>query len=146
MTSPTSTRRTDPGASCRMLQAFLDGYRATTTLIYIAAKLSLPDLLADGPQSSDTFCESWSSSARRTHERAAGPNNSGAGASFLGGPPLPPAGLSVGTLAPAFALTGLDERMLTLEALRAAGKPVLLTFIDPNCGPCDALLPELAQW
>src|SRR5215831_8327628 len=77
MTSPTSTHSTDPGVSCRMLQALLDGYRGTTTFIYIAAKPSLPDLLADGPQSSDTFCESWSSSARRTHERAAGPNSRG---------------------------------------------------------------------
>jgi hypothetical protein len=82
MTSPTDTHSTDPGASCRMLQALLEGYRGTA-LIYIAAKLGLHALLADGPQSSDTFCESWSSSARRTHERAAGPNNRGVGPSFL---------------------------------------------------------------
>jgi SAM-dependent methyltransferase len=37
-----------------MLQTLLDGYRGTT-LIYIAAKLGLPDLLADGPQSSDAL-------------------------------------------------------------------------------------------
>ena len=59
------------------------GVNHDTALIYIAAKLTLPDLLADGPQSSDTFCESWSSSARRTPERAAGPNNRGVGPSFL---------------------------------------------------------------
>ena len=53
-TSPTDTHRTDPGASCRMLQTLLDGYRGTA-LIYIAAKLGLPDLLADRPQSSDTL-------------------------------------------------------------------------------------------
>jgi hypothetical protein len=46
------------------------GVNRDTALIYIAAKLTLPDLLADGPQSSDTFCESWSSSARRTQKNA----------------------------------------------------------------------------
>jgi hypothetical protein len=46
------------------------GVNHDTALIYIAAKLTLPDLLADGPQCSDTFCESWSSSARRTQKNA----------------------------------------------------------------------------
>jgi hypothetical protein len=46
------------------------GVNRGTALIYIAAKLTLPDLLADGPQSSDTFCESWSSSARKTRKNA----------------------------------------------------------------------------
>jgi thiol-disulfide isomerase/thioredoxin len=28
----------------------------------------------------------------------------------------------------------------------ARGKPVLLMFTDPNCGPCEALVPDLARW
>jgi peroxiredoxin len=61
--------------------------------------------------------------------------------------PAPPEpGLPVGTPAPAFSLPGLYGETLTLDALRAAGKPVLLVFSDPHCGPCNALLPELGAW
>lgn len=56
------------------------------------------------------------------------------------------AGLSLGSNAPAFTLPGLNGERFTLEALRAAGKPVVLLFSDPGCGPCTALLPEIARW
>jgi uncharacterized membrane protein YphA (DoxX/SURF4 family)/thiol-disulfide isomerase/thioredoxin len=56
------------------------------------------------------------------------------------------AGLPVGTLAPAFRLTDLDGGTKTLDELRADGKPVLLIFADPDCGPCRALLPEIGRW
>ena len=58
----------------------------------------------------------------------------------------PEVGLPVGTEAPAFSLQGLYGETLTLEALRARGKPVMLLFTDPNCGPCTALLPEIGRW
>jgi peroxiredoxin len=58
----------------------------------------------------------------------------------------PEAGLPVGSAAPAFGLQGLYGETLTLDALRAPGKPVLLLFTDPNCGPCTALLPEIGRW
>ena len=58
----------------------------------------------------------------------------------------PPAGLPVGSQAPGFALSGLYGEVLTLEALRAPGKPVMLLFTDPNCGPCTGLLPEIGRW
>jgi peroxiredoxin len=57
-----------------------------------------------------------------------------------------PGGLSVGERAPGFALTSLDSGPSTLEALRAAGKQVVLVFSDPSCGPCTALLPDLSRW
>lgn len=57
-----------------------------------------------------------------------------------------PQGLPVGTPAPSFALPGLYGETITLEFLRAAGKPVLLLFSDPGCGPCNALLPEIGRW
>src|SRR5581483_8835021 len=62
--------------------------------------------------------------------------------------PAEPAGpgLPIGSVAPGFALTGLFGETLTLDALRAPGKPVLLGFVDPGCGPCTALLPDLARW
>src|SRR5581483_7077096 len=58
----------------------------------------------------------------------------------------PSQGLPVGTPAPGFRLEGVRGETLTLDALRAAGKPVLLMFMDPKCGPCNALLPEVGRW
>jgi len=54
-------------------------------------------------------------------------------------------GLPVGAVAPSFRLKGLRGEILTLEALRAAGKPVLLVFTNPNCGPCQLLMPEISR-
>ena len=56
------------------------------------------------------------------------------------------AGLDVGTPAPSFALPTLTGEMMTLQALRRLGKPVMLIFSDPGCGPCMALLPEIGRW
>jgi peroxiredoxin len=55
-------------------------------------------------------------------------------------------GLAVGTPAPAFSLEDVQGETLTLDSLRKAGKPVMLLFTDPGCGPCNALLPELGHW
>jgi thiol-disulfide isomerase/thioredoxin len=35
---------------------------------------------------------------------------------------------------------------ITLDFLRAPGKPVVLLFSDPGCGPCNMLLPEVGRW
>jgi methylamine dehydrogenase accessory protein MauD len=63
-----------------------------------------------------------------------------------GVPAQPAAGLPVGSQAPAFSLSGLYGETLTLESLRAPGRPLLLVFTDPNCGPCTAMLPEIGRW
>lgn len=55
-------------------------------------------------------------------------------------------GLAVGSTAPEFALPGLDGETMTLAALRSHERPVLLLFTDPQCGPCNALLPEFGEW
>ena len=60
--------------------------------------------------------------------------------------PTPTPGLPIGAEATTFNLQGLYGETLTLEALRAPGKPVMLLFTDPNCGPCSALLPEIGRW
>ncbi len=62
------------------------------------------------------------------------------------GVPAQPAGLPVGASAPDFSLSGLYGETLTLESMRALDKPVMLFFTDPNCGPCNALLPEIGRW
>src|SRR5260221_3225850 len=58
----------------------------------------------------------------------------------------PVTGLPVGTPAPAFALSTLTGETVTLESLRALGKPVVLIFSDPGCGPWPALLPKIGHW
>jgi peroxiredoxin len=63
------------------------------------------------------------------------------------GTPVPQAEeLPVGSAAPEFSLSGLHGETLTLEALRAPGKPVMMLFTDPGCGPCNAMLPEVGRW
>lgn len=52
-------------------------------------------------------------------------------------------GLAPGTPAPDFRLPRVDGGELSLSEFR--GRPVLLVFSDPNCGPCDALAPRLEQ-
>lgn len=57
-----------------------------------------------------------------------------------------PTGLAVGAQAPTFRLPGLAGETSTLEALLAADLPTLLLFMDPHCGQCNLLLPEVAGW
>jgi len=54
-------------------------------------------------------------------------------------------GLSIGVLPPAFRLQ-FEDRSLTGEMLRTSRTPALVLFVAQNCGACDALLPELAEW
>jgi peroxiredoxin len=61
-------------------------------------------------------------------------------------PAAPVAGLPVGSPAPVFRLPDLHGNELGLEDFRAAGKAVLLVFSDPGCGPCQALMPDVARW
>jgi peroxiredoxin len=55
-------------------------------------------------------------------------------------------GLPVGSEAPQFSLSGLYGETFTLDALRSSGKPLMMLFTDPNCGPCNAMLPEVGRW
>jgi thiol-disulfide isomerase/thioredoxin len=80
--------------------------------------------------------------AHRLDRRTGSP----ATAAVTAGAPAPPAGLSVGTAAPEFEVAGADGRPMTLAGLLTAGRPLLLVFSDPECGPCQSLLPDLATW
>jgi peroxiredoxin len=61
-------------------------------------------------------------------------------------PAASPAGLPVGTKAPEFELPTLDGGRASLVGLLSAHKPVMLAFVQPDCGPCQALMPEIAEW
>jgi peroxiredoxin len=52
-------------------------------------------------------------------------------------------GLKAGTPAPPFELPDVAGGKVSLSELR--GRRVLLVFSDPDCGPCEELLPELAR-
>lgn len=58
----------------------------------------------------------------------------------------PAAGLPLGAKAPSFDLPDVQGERVALETLTSSGKPVLLIFSDPGCGPCNALLPEIGRW
>jgi thiol-disulfide isomerase/thioredoxin len=58
----------------------------------------------------------------------------------------PVAGLPIHAPAPTFDLPALDAQRVTLDALRATRKPVMLIFWDPACGPCELLLPDISRW
>jgi thiol-disulfide isomerase/thioredoxin len=62
-------------------------------------------------------------------------------------PKVEPEGLPVGTTAPNFTLADMMRGgTRTLESLLARGRPVVVQFIDPTCGPCERLLPAVARW
>jgi len=58
----------------------------------------------------------------------------------------PDAGLPMGAPAPTFRLNRPGGGTSATAELLALGKPLALAFVDPQCGPCTALLPELALW
>ena len=53
-------------------------------------------------------------------------------------------GLPAGSPAPTFSLPDLRGRTVSLEDYR--GRRVMLVFSDPDCGPCDALAPDLVRF
>lgn len=58
----------------------------------------------------------------------------------------PVTGLPVGVKAPEFWGRGLDHEIISLKALQAPGKPVVLIFTNPTCAPCNELMPDIGRW
>lgn len=52
----------------------------------------------------------------------------------------------IGALAPHFTLPSTAGHAVSLQDLLADDRACVLTFVYPGCGPCAALLPELARW
>jgi methylamine dehydrogenase accessory protein MauD len=82
---------------------------------------------------------------RVLHRLDAIEKNAGIGGQAAAAGPAP-LGIPVGEPAPEFELEDLEGRPRSLEQLRSGGKPVLLLFTNPGCGPCHALLPEAVVW
>jgi peroxiredoxin len=55
-------------------------------------------------------------------------------------------GLLAGTPAPEFALPDVDGRTRTLAGLRAAGQPLVLVFVHPDCPVCTMFAMEFPYW
>jgi peroxiredoxin len=56
------------------------------------------------------------------------------------------AGLPLNSPAPEFSLPALEGGIVALENLTQRSLPVLLIFTEPDCGACESLLPDIAQW
>ena len=55
-------------------------------------------------------------------------------------------GLALHSPAPAFDLASYEGNRGSLDQLLHKGKPLLLIFTNPNCGPCVTLFEEVREW
>jgi methylamine dehydrogenase accessory protein MauD len=51
-----------------------------------------------------------------------------------------------GVPAPQFSLPDVAGNAVSLDDFLASGRRLLLVFSDPDCGACDALLPDIGRW
>jgi peroxiredoxin len=59
---------------------------------------------------------------------------------------MPEIGHVPGTPAPAFSLRNTRGDTVTLDRLLEPGRPLVLLFTSPTCGPCAALMPTVSGW
>jgi len=55
-------------------------------------------------------------------------------------------GLPLNSPAPGFDVNGYSGEGTSLDRLLIVGKPLMLIFVSPKCGPCIIILEEIAQW
>ncbi len=60
--------------------------------------------------------------------------------------PAAQVGLPLGSAAPPFELAAYDGGTTSLTKLLSYGKPLLLIFTNPGCGPCLVLFAEVKEW
>lgn len=54
--------------------------------------------------------------------------------------------ISIGDKVPSFLSSTLSKRDFSLAKYLKTNNKLVLFFVDPNCGPCRALFPEIAYW
>lgn len=59
---------------------------------------------------------------------------------------MPEIGQAPGTPAPTFSLRNVLGDTVTLDRLLEPGRPLLLLFTSPTCGPCGALMTTVSEW
>jgi len=59
---------------------------------------------------------------------------------------VPQQGVPIGLPAPSFELQHLEGGRTGLADLLKPSLPVILVFSNPNCGPCQQLMPEISRW
>ncbi|HEX3282091.1 MAG TPA: MauE/DoxX family redox-associated membrane protein [Pyrinomonadaceae bacterium] len=57
-----------------------------------------------------------------------------------------PEGLPIDSIAPDFELPAYDGGTKSLRSLLEPGKPLLLLFTSPHCGPCIVIFKEIKEW
>jgi thiol-disulfide isomerase/thioredoxin/uncharacterized membrane protein YphA (DoxX/SURF4 family) len=57
-----------------------------------------------------------------------------------------PRGLPIDAIAPDFELSAYDGGTRSLISLLEHGKPLLLLFTSPHCGPCIVIFKEIKEW
>jgi uncharacterized membrane protein YphA (DoxX/SURF4 family)/peroxiredoxin len=57
-----------------------------------------------------------------------------------------PKGLPLGSIAPSFELAAYEGGTRSLAQLLDEGRPLLLIFTSPTCGPCVVLFQEIRDW
>ncbi|MGI8812984.1 MAG: MauE/DoxX family redox-associated membrane protein [Pyrinomonadaceae bacterium] len=55
-------------------------------------------------------------------------------------------GLPIGAVFPDFTLGDRNNKPISLDRLLADRKPLVFFFVGPTCLPCQALMPEIAEW
>ena len=58
----------------------------------------------------------------------------------------PTESLPLGSPFPDFDLADTGGKRITMADFRRAGMPLLFVFVSPDCGPCNALYPEIKEW
>lgn len=58
----------------------------------------------------------------------------------------PAESLPIGAPFPEFELADTDGKRVRFSDYRKTAKPILFMFVSPDCGPCNALYPEVKEW